>query len=394
MKVFAARLGSKNFDDFADQAMVVKHAAAAVGIYPGWKSAYGVDRVARAYKAHNPSIKTLAYLCWTEQLDNGTEPANRLNSRDWYLKDAAGNKVQWTGQFDSATVKCWDSNFVHTAPDDNGLHYPEWYADWWQRGWRPGFTGYFVDNFRPAPLTAAADWLHTGVNQHNTDPAIATTWRQRMAAGVNRLRKNDPGAFVMGNATDLTSVEYSGLLDGCFLEAQAGRQWSPETTGWAGMMSIYRSAMANIRPGGIVVFNAMDAVPTNPPVVRTGADRLQWMRYLLTSCALDDGYFSWLPSRAPNSAIDVLEWFPEFDLDLGEPIDAPPLAPYSQGPTDTRGCYVREYQKGFVFVNPTAVDVTGLYVPGGRNLRNPLAPGNVWAGRWDIKSKDGLILYK
>ena len=325
MKLFASRGGGKFYDDPLDQAMIARHGAAMLGIYPGWKASYGAAKVLAVLKALNPALKVYNYVETSSQLDDGSEPALWCRAKGWYARKADGTLLQTTTAFDTPTAKRYDVNACSASYDDHGLNHQERFVDWWMQGWRPGYDGHFVDDFMAAPLSPIGDWLGNGADVKNTDPATATAHRVGMMRGVARIRKNEPSAMVMVNTDDASSPEYKGKLD-IFRESLMGRNWSLESwAGWDRMIASYRSAIANVRPGGIVVFNVADtdSTPANAP--RVGEDRKRHLRYGLTSCLLDDGWFSWTP---PASAVPAeIEWFPEFDIDLGAPAAAPAGGP-------------------------------------------------------------------
>jgi hypothetical protein len=65
------------------------------------------------------------------------------------------------------------------------------------------------------------------------------------------------------------------------------------------------------------------------------------MRYALASALMDDGYFA-----ANDNGYTNVQWFDEFDVDLGHAVDGPQLAPAQNG------VYVRRFEKGLAIVNP------------------------------------------
>lgn len=386
MQLFAIRNGAKNYNDPIDQALIAKHGAALIGMYPTWYRAYGASRVLAIYRALNPTIKVFNYIDISEQLDDDSEPAKWCRAHGWYAKKADGTLLQWTGLFDTPGAKRIDTNPCTRAFDDHGLNHQQRFVDLWLRGWHPGFDGHMVDNFTANPMSPSGDWLGQGRDVANTDPATAAAFRVGMMRGVERIKANEPSALVMVNSDDAGSPEYRGQFDGILRESLVGRNWSLEKRlGWDVMMASYRAALANVKPGGMVVFNVADTDSTDANAPCVGEDRKRHLRYCLTSCLLDDGYFSWSPTASVVAA--QLEWFPEFDIDLGPALDKTPLAPYEAG------AYCREYAKGFVFCNPTKAPAA-IRVPSGRNLYDPLAKPIKWAAYWTVPPRDGLVLLK
>jgi hypothetical protein len=68
----------------------------------------------------------------------------------------------------------------------------------------------------------------------------------------------------------------------------------------------------------------------------------QAMRYGLTSCLMDDGYFTFNGSESYND----VPWFDEYDAKLGQATTGPPLTPWQ------KGIYRRDFQNGIALVNP------------------------------------------
>jgi hypothetical protein len=387
MKLFANRNGGKFYDNPADQALIAKHGGVVLGVYPGWKSSYGLDRVLRVYKALNPAIKVFGYMMYADQYDDGSEPAQWCRAKNWYAKSADGTPLQWTTAYDYDGIKRIDVNHTATNHDDHGLNHAERFVDWWMQGYppAPGFDGHFVDNFGPMPMSSPGDWLGKGVDVPNSDPPTALAHRIGMMRGVTRIRKNDPKTIVMANTDDASSPEYKGKLDGIFREGLMGKSWSIEPRlGWPAMMDSYRSAMACVKPGGMVVFGTFDTDKENQP--RVGEDRNRQLRYGLTSCLLDDGWFNWTPT--PSAVPAELEWWPEFDIDLGTPVDPPATAVWSGG------AYLREYTGGVVLCNPTDAPVVNVRMPRGHPVYDPLKMPIVRNAYWTVPARDGLVLKK
>ena len=155
------------------------------------------------------------------------------------------------------------------------------------------------------------------------------------------IRTLVPAIKIIGNAPcDLTA--YKGLLDGALFEAAiADLDWSLiNTVGWNGVMTRYRSLLANVKPSGVVGFE-----------VQGKSTDYQRMRFGLTSCLLDDGYFAYM-SMDQTTGIPSL--FEEYYADIGNPVSGPATAPWQAG------VYRRDYQRGIALCNPTtsAVSVT------------------------------------
>src|SRR6267154_1755949 len=70
---------------------------------------------------------------------------------------------------------------------------------------------------------------------------------------------------------------------------------------------------------------------------------------------LNNAYFSFAGNGAPRN---VIEWFSEYDIDLGKA-----LGPYSVATIGGVNIYSREFEKGYVYVNPTPNNVALVNLP-------------------------------
>src|SRR6267154_214674 len=70
---------------------------------------------------------------------------------------------------------------------------------------------------------------------------------------------------------------------------------------------------------------------------------------------LNNAYFSFAGNGAPRN---VIEWFSEYDIDLGKA-----LGPYSVATIGGVNIYSREFEKGYVYVNPTSNNVALVNLP-------------------------------
>jgi hypothetical protein len=105
---------------------------------------------------------------------------------------------------------------------------------------------------------------------------------------------------------------------------------------------------------------------------------LQKMRYGLAITLLDDGYFGFDCDIPPHCQ---LWWFPEYDANLG----------LAKGKAQQRndGAWVREFENGVVFVNPTTSD---------RGINFPITFQDVTTGNkgthFMVQPQDGRIFLK
>ena len=385
-RIMSMNIGAKNYDDANYLESLSRPHVVILGFYPGWKGKDGkasMETVIRAIKQRNPKSLIGQYTILSETQDStdrtsaDTDRGKKLDQEGWWLLNAKGKRVQWTDKYTAyeANITQW------TTPDQNGQRYPEWLADrdynmYFQKN--PGFDIWYFDNALSKPAVKSADWNRDGNNDANDSSEIVRAHRTGHVAEWRKARELRPNIFLMGNSDDLSSLEFSGKLQGAFLEGLIGLSWSMERwQGWEKMMVRYHSAMIHTAPPHLVGFNVWGR-----------ADDYQQMRYGLTSCLLDDGYFSYTNPQAGYSAVP---WFDEFDVKLGDPVDPVQTEPWEQG------VYRRVFQNGLVLVNPGAFPRT-IRLDQGYEHFNGTQVREVNNGKpvvsITIPPKDGIILIR
>ena len=98
------------------------------------------------------------------------------------------------------------------------------------------------------------------------------------------------------------------------------------------MMERYHTIFHNLAAPRIVGFN-----------VAGKKDDYHLLRFALTSCLLNDGYFSFTDADRGYSSVP---WFDEYAQKLGKPLDPPQTKPWQDG------IYRRRFENGLVLVNP------------------------------------------
>jgi len=385
-RIMSMNIGAKNYDDPKYLDALSRPDVVILGFYPGWRGKekkVSMGTVVQAIKQRNPGSLIGQYTVLSETQDSrdrtnaDTDKGNKLDRGGWWLLDAQGKRVQWTEKYNAfeTNVTQW------TKPDENGLRYPEWLARRdYSTYFRPelGFDIWYFDNALSKPAVKTADWNRDGKNDANDDPEIAIAHRAGHVAEWQQAHELRPDMSLMGNSDDLSSSEFSGKLHGAFMEGLMGKSYSMERwQGWEKMMLRYHKTMKHTAPPHIVGFNVWGR-----------DDDYQQMRYGLTSCLLDDGYFSYTDETVGYSSVP---WFDEYDVDLGMPVDPPSLLPWENG------VYRRTYEKGVVLVNPGLLPRTVAMEEGFRRIKGDQAP-EVNDGS-DVKSitlggKDGIILAK
>jgi len=379
--------GPDHYDEAGYQKQLSRFDVLVLNFWPEWKEwKYGPTAtrdVLRAIKTHNPGIHIGQYTNLNEAKAAGNtdttsiDLAQKLDREGWWLRDADGRQVQWTDRYQAfdINVTAW------TRPDRTNLRYPQWFAE---RNYRvffranPEFDFWYLDNSLSAPAVKQADWKGNGKNDDGRHPAITEAHRLGHFGYWQRIRKLQPGTLLIGNADDLSSPEYSGRLNGAFLEALIGESWSTETrNGWSAMMARYHGTMDRVAAPKVVGFGVIGE-----------ADDYQRLRYGLTSCLLNDGYFSYSNDR-PSYASVI--WFDEYDLDLGNAIDPPATEPWRNG------VYRRRFEKGLVLVNPGVFPVQIEVEPGYRKFKGQQDP-DVNDGEpatvLRLAGRDGIVVLK
>jgi hypothetical protein len=386
-RVLGMNIGAKNYDDPAYQAQLARAAVVVLGFYPGWRGDVNGSQFAKvvnALKAANPSIQVGQYTVVTELNASTTSNAanldviTKVNQEDWWLRNAAGAQVRWTAEYGA-----YDINFTEwSKPDANGLRYPQWLA---KRNAAKFFANVafdfaYTDNSMRQSRAPSANWkeLEPGVDIPPTDSTVITAWRRGQAAYWTELRAAT-GLAVFGNPdNDLSFTEYSGQLDGAFIEAAIGKSHSLDTWGgWRAMWDRYRVMQANVRDRRLVALNAI-GIPTDYARARYG----------LATALLGDGMFTFTDEEVGYSSVP---WFDEYELRLGKAVQPVPTAPMA----DT--VWARAYEGGLVLVN-TGNAATAVTVPAGyrrfHGAQDPAVNDGSPAGTVMMPARAGLILVK
>lgn len=385
-RLMGMNIGAKNYQEERYLQDMARMDIVILGFYKGWQppgyadsSSMAMRRVVRDLKSRNPAILVGQYTLLSEAYDDPNDAAadlrEKLYANNWWLLDAAGRKVQWTSQY-----AAWETNVTHwTRPDAEGSRWPQWLAE---RNYAvffrdvPEFDIVYLDNVG-ANSRVTASWKADGRNANVLDPDILAAHREGHVEHWNRIRKLQPKALLIGNTdNDLSSLQWRNQLDGAFLEALMGENWSIERReGWGRMMERYRAVVQNTRQPKIVAFNVVGA-----------ADDYRFFRYAYTSCLLDDGYFSYTDKAMGYSSVP---WFDEYDQKLGSALSPPPAAAWKAG------VWRRDFQNGVVLVNPTAETKQVTIEPGLRRLmgkQDAAVNNGSAAGDLTLGPKVGIVL--
>ena len=385
-RLMGMNIGAKNYDDPGYIKDLSRLDIVILGFYKGWQPegyadspALAMRRVAKEIKARTPGILIGQYTILNEANGDPNDAASadlraKLDANDWWLRNAAGRKVQWTPDY-----AAWDINLTAwTRPDKEGRRWPQWLAE---RNYAaffrdvPEFDIVYLDNVM-APRVGGS-WRQDGRDARTDDSNILTAHRAGHVEHWKRIRQLQPKALLIGNTdNDLSNTQWRNQLDGAFLEGLMGERWSIERReGWARMMERYRSVLQNTREPKLVGFNVSGAT-----------DDYRLFRYAYTSCLLDDGYFSYTDKSRGFSSVP---WFDEYDVKLGRARSAPPSAAWNEG------VWRRDFDHGVVLVNPTNDPRTITIEPGLRRIAGKqdgaINDGSA-ASRLTLRPKDGIVL--
>lgn len=354
-------IAEKAYADAAVQRQIARNHIAILGFYRGWgerDSPAPMQAAVEAIKRLHPGILLGQYTILNEASgdpDNTAEADKQaiLFERRWWLRNAAGKRQQWTSDYGA-----WDINLTEaTHPDAAGRRYPQWLA---QRDFStyflpvPAFDIWYFDNVMAHPRIPHADWNGTGVDQDGDSPPVARAFRRAQALHWQAARTLAPDRILIGNPdNDLSSPQYSGRLQGAFLEAMMGPQASFHARrGWQPMMQHYHDVTAHLAAPAIVGFHAVGP-----------RDDHRLLRFALASCLMGNAYFAY--TDAARGYRDP-PWFDEYDADLGPATDPPQTDAWQAG------VFRRRFANGMALVNPTATERRVPIEAGYRHLEGSL----------------------
>jgi hypothetical protein len=328
-----------------------------VGQWDGWESGRSMtmSEVMQDIRAHSSEgIVFFIYINMNE-LEDPMDPSSanyerwqKIEQENWWLyaSGTSGTRVDSTWSADMTIVNTTDG----CPTDSDGKDWKHWYADWvvdrFVRGGgrnapNPVVDGFFMDNVFWKPRVDG-DWDRNGSTDSQDDADVQHTFREGYVDFFDYLRTVWPeGRYQIGNIADVASNEawpgsladYGQVMDGGVMEGLIGKSWSVET--WGGfdvLMRTYNRMMDLDRPPKLNIFGHDNLETTD----------YQEMRYGLTACLMDDGYYfasgaSYYPSGL---------WFDEFDVDLGYPTQPRQESAWSGG------VWRRDFERGIVLCNP------------------------------------------
>jgi hypothetical protein len=376
----------KDFDDPAHQTIVARLDLSIMGVYPGWEDGHGpVEQVVKNVKALNPSTRlfVLVQAASFEGVAAGNAyetVIDTLNDNQWWLYESGTTSIvpaPYPDQFATNTT-------LFTPEDASGFSFIEWFARWAVDTYHvpnPTLDGVLVDDDPVFPLVSG-DYDRDGTTDDDGDPQSAAWHREGYRRLFDDLRALAPDKLLLADLksfghSNAVTTELEGVLHGGLLLDLIGQSFSPESSSWNAMMAEYRKAMASVIEPRLVVFHV--SVPAGDYAA---------LRYGLASCLMDDGYFA---TDDPSASWGI-EWFDEFDVDLGAPTSPPPEVPWSNG------VYRRDFEHGLALVNPRGNAAATVEIEPGyvriQGEQDPTVNDGQPATSVTLNERDGLILLR
>lgn len=376
----------KDFDDPAHQAIVARLDLSIMGVYPGWEESHGpVEQVVKQVKALNPATRlfVLVQAASFESVASGNAyeiVIDALNDNQWWLYESGTTNMvasPYPDQFATNTT-------LFTPKDASGWTFIEWFARWAVNTYHepnPTLDGVLVDDDPVFPF-APGDYDRDGTPDDENDAEAATWHREGYRRLFDDLRALAPDKLLLADLksfghSSAVTTELDGVLHGGTLLDLMGESFSPETSSYNAMMARYRAAMASVVDPKLVVFHA-----------NVAAGDYAALRYALGSCLMDDGYFAF---GDPNQAWGI-EWYDEFDVELGAATSPPPEVPWSNG------IYRRDFEHGLALVNPRGNGTATVEIEPGfvriQGDQDPTVNDGQPATSVTLNERDGLILVR
>jgi hypothetical protein len=343
-----------------------------------------LQEVSSALKSKNAGIKIAQYTVVNEARCEQNDPTqdtytitNEVKKNNWWLRNASGQRVQWTTLYGNCDVNFGAYATKNAAGQTYGQYrWSQDFATWFKEATSVDYV--FIDNFWHLTRNDA-DWKRMGVDLPKGGTEASAIFRKGMANYVSTVRAATPRMKVIGNINhDLNFPEYDNVLDGAFIEGMMGKSWSRETwAGWDSMMSIYRGALARTRVDGTVFFNAF-ASPTDYKTIRYG----------LASALMENGYFLHIPLSGTMQP----SWVDDYGAQIGEAAEAPPTA------AKQNGIWMRRYTNGLVLVNPSKTATASINVGTGykriSGTQDPAVNNGKAESTVTLGPRQGLLMVK
>ncbi len=288
----------------------------------------------------NPRIKILAWVP-LQGPNGGLAPGvPSEGADDWFARRADGTLI----------VPHWGGNLMNAYTQDYA--WPRHVLDYVQRECLTpgGYNGLLLDCLWPSEpdeQDVNKDGRHDGQDTQ--------AWQEAMLFLLNSLRAQFPHAILVGNAGDPwpDDCPYFRYANGCMHENALGDQFG--SAQWQDLWDGYRRTLGQVQgrePYHLIAVDVRADKRTQFLAAwqwrLSSNDRRRSRLGLATSLLLDGGYFGFDRGDCLHGQ---LWWLPEYDLDLGAPLQA------CQSDRYAPGTYSRLFTHGLVIVNPTDRDV-------------------------------------
>ena len=380
----------KDYWDAASQRQIARLDIAVLNPYPGWGVDHGtsIEQAVRSIKAINPKTRIFLYVIAESRAfpspSAWADLQAKLDGEGWWLYKRGAGPEKVLSDFGNET---YILNITRFAPRDAGSRtFAEWFADYIATRYVPQGSlvdGLYVDNVFWSPRRDG-DWNRDGVTDSHTNPLVRTWFRQGYRTLLDALAARTPGKYLVGNVADWGHVEasfpeYQGLLNGGVLEAMIGQPYSVETwAGWRAMLAWYRKTTAAMAQPKLAIFNQIGD-PSD----------YQGFRYGFASCLMDDAYYSFTDRAAGYHGVP---WFDEYEVALGQPVSAPPVAAWSAG------VFRRDFEGGIALVNPKGNGARDVVLETAfatlKGSQDPSVNSGQNVRRVHLKDRDGIILLR
>jgi hypothetical protein len=379
--------GNSNYGDSSFQDEAAKMSVMMFGYWPG--ATWGgetMETIVKSIKSKNPNALVFLYTDMDGMNTSGTDSMsplrNKINSMNWWLHDGTNLVPSFYGHGEYTI----DST-PYTAKDSSGNDAVDWIAKWYVSTYytpNPDIDGFFMDNVFPHPRVSG-DWTNSGSLLQATDSGAASALQagyERWYSLVNQLM---PGKYQIGNIGSWETMSttppagYQGMTNGGVLEAIIGQSYSIESWGgWKGMMNEYNTSMQASSAPKLVIFNQWGN-PTD----------YQSFRYGLTSCLMNDGYYSFTSFSAGYNGI---VWFDEYNTNLGAEVSTPPTSAWQ------KGVWRRDFTNGIALVNPKGngpqtVSLGGTFFKI-KGSQDPAVNSGQTVTSVTLQDRDGIILLR
>ena len=276
------------------------------------------------------------------------------NNPDLFLLDSKGNRIQHTifkwWLLDVGNPKLWQ--YWEEAATTDKINQP-WKAD-----------GLYIDgpglqipsNLSTPPMKYPTDaaWVSGAVNY------VLGLTSTLHAKGQKAWFNLSPTSTSLGSAAWVTLDSSPNYPDVMMEEGAFVTPWSSTTVGnFFNETQLKNSitTMQSVHNSRVAMSSGANGLPGATGIDNFGKPVTYWDAfYYGLSCFLlgkntvaNNSYFSWHDN---NSAV---QWFSEFDINMGAA-----KGPYQVTPYGTSNIYWREYQQGYVYVNPSNNDANGI----------------------------------